>query len=242
MESYDLLSDSDKKVFERYQANPSKFSTASLTDASARREAKIARFRQDKALTEKIDYLSKNSSTLTTDESTVRELYLTRLAYTVSQTFSSLENLALEFHILTLAPPPGAPEPQDPRRQAADPTGYSDRLDGSLSQLYPSKGGPILSPTGRPLQPFTLLDSRQKVADGVFRSGHNLPTMSIDEYLEEERRRGGIIEGGGAASGIAPEPDEDNYEKADAETMKARQWDEFTEANPKGAGNTMNMG
>ena len=57
--------------------------------------------------------------------------------------------------------------------------------------------------------------------------------MTIDEYLEEERARGGIIEGGGEASGLSPEPDEDNLEKADAETMKAREWDEYVEANPK---------
>lgn len=57
--------------------------------------------------------------------------------------------------------------------------------------------------------------------------------MTIDEYLEEERARGGIIEGGGAASGLSPEPDEDNYEKGDAEMYKAREWDEFVEANPK---------
>ena len=59
-----------------------------------------------------------------------------------------------------------------------------------------------------------------------------------------ERRRGGIIEGGGEASWKAGEvePDEDDFERADRETMKAREWDEFTEANPKGAGNTMNRG
>jgi len=66
--------------------------------------------------------------------------------------------------------------------------------------------------------------------------------MTIDEYLEEEKRRGGIIEGGGEQSGIRLEPDEDNLEKADAETMKARAWDEFKEENPKGSGNTLNRG
>jgi hypothetical protein len=66
--------------------------------------------------------------------------------------------------------------------------------------------------------------------------------MSIDEYLEEEKRRGGIIEGGGEQSGIRPEPDEDNLALADEETMKARAWDEFTEDNPKGSGNTLNRG
>jgi immunoglobulin-binding protein 1 len=57
--------------------------------------------------------------------------------------------------------------------------------------------------------------------------------MTIDEYLEEERRRGGIIEGGGEASGVKAVPDEDDYEKGEVETMKAREWDEFVEANPK---------
>ena len=32
---------------------------------------------------------------------------------------------------------------------------------------------------------------------------------------------------------MQPEPDEDNYEKADIETMKARKWDEFVEDNPR---------
>jgi hypothetical protein len=66
--------------------------------------------------------------------------------------------------------------------------------------------------------------------------------MSIDEYLEEERRRGGIIDGGGPQSQIRPQVDEDDMEAADRETMKAREWDEYVEANPKGSGNTLNRG
>jgi immunoglobulin-binding protein 1 len=109
---------------------------------------------------------------------------------------------------------------------------YSDRLD-RRDMLSSSNKGPILSTDGKPLRPFTLLGDRQTLKDGVYRPGHNLPTMTIDEYLEEERARGGIIEGGGEASGLSPEPDEDNLEKADAETIKAREWDEYVEANPK---------
>jgi immunoglobulin-binding protein 1 len=78
--------------------------------------------------------------------------------------------------------------------------------------------------------------------DGVFRPDHSLPTMTIDEYLAEEKRRGGIIDGGGEQSGIQPEVDEDNLVEADAATMKAREWDEFKEENPKGSGNTLNRG
>lgn len=124
-------------------------------------------------------------------------------------------------------------------RMGIQDTSYSDRLD---SAAILSRSGPMLSKDGKPLRPFTLLDSRQKLQNGVFRPGHNLPTMTIDEYLDEEKARGGIIEGGGAASGIAPEPDEDDYEKGDAETLKAREWDEYVEANPKGSGNTLNRG
>lgn len=119
------------------------------------------------------------------------------------------------------------------------PDGYSERLDGPLPQGR--RGGPLLSTTGKPLQPFTLTDKRNQLRDGVFRPGHNLPTMSIDEYLEEERRRGGILDGSGSSI-PAPELDEDNMALADAETMKAREWDEFKEANPKGSGNTLNRG
>lgn len=142
-------------------------------------------------------------------------------------------------------PPPSAngPAQDDRERRNKNGDGYSDRLDPSLSELLArGKGGPILSKDGRPLRPFTLLDSRQRVQQGVFRPDHNLPTMSIDEYLEEEKRRGGMIEGGGPQSEYRPEPDEDDLEKGDAETMKARAWDEFKEDNPKGAGNTINRG
>ncbi len=129
------------------------------------------------------------------------------------------------------------------QRPSGDHENYSDRVDPPLSQLLNGgKAGPILSKDGKPLKPFTLLDSRQRLRDGVFQPDHSLPTMTIDEYLEEEKRRGGMIEGGGEQSGRPAEPDEENYEKADIETMKAREWDKFTEANPKGSGNTLNRG
>jgi immunoglobulin-binding protein 1 len=138
------------------------------------------------------------------------------------------------------APQNGGPEDQRSRQR---PQGYSDRLDGpnTIGGLG-RRGGPLLSSSGKPLQPFTLLGKRSELQNGVFRPGHNLPTMTMDEYLEEEKRRGGIIDGGGNANTPQAEPDEDNMMAVDAATMKAREWDEFVEANPKGAGNTLNRG
>lgn len=53
----------------------------------------------------------------------------------------------------------------------------------------------------QPLRPFTILPSnaaeRARLQAEVFGPGYNLPTMSMDEYLEIEKQRGNIITGGG---------------------------------------------
>ncbi|PLN79161.1 TAP42-like protein [Aspergillus taichungensis] len=244
---YDILNDKDKKLYERYTANPRSFSLVLANDAAARRETKINRFREEKELKQKLEYLSNNQSTLQSDDDDVRRLYLAEIDLYIHQTFQTLDLLSQELTMLSSMRHMPKPEEQHQddsrRRNGAGESGYSERLDPPLSQLLQGgKFGPILSREGKPMQPFTLLDRRTQLQQGVFRSGHNLPTMTIDEYLEEEHRRGNVIEGGGEQSGIPPEVDEDDMDKADEETMKAREWDEFTEANPRGSGNTLNRG
>ncbi|KAF3483665.1 uncharacterized protein GIQ15_02989 [Arthroderma uncinatum] len=228
LDQYGLLSPSDKKLYEQYLEQPDSFSLTPTNDVSARRQVKITRFREEKELKQKLEYLSQNKDSQHNDEDI------------------SLDMLSQELSMLKAAqslPPVQRTDERKPGLSDGKESGYSDRLDMIGSQ--PGRGqysGVLLSRDGKPLQPFTLTSRRTDVQRGVFRSGHNLPTMSIDEYLEEERRRGGIIEGGGEQSGIPKEVDEDDFEKADEETIKARAWDEFTEANPKGSGNTLNRG
>lgn len=198
--------------------------------------------------------LSKVPSTVQNDDTALRALSLAEINVQTHNTFHALDMIAQELKILSLAPPAQPthsldlePDFRERQRNGSQFSSYSDRLDPSISRLLSGSGkaGPILSKDGKPLQPFTLLGSggdRQKLRDGVFRPGHSLPTMTIDEYLAEEKRRGGMIEGGGEQSGIAPEPDEDNFDRADQDTMKAREWDEFKEENPRGSGNTLNRG
>lgn len=193
-----------------------------------------------KSATNNVQRLSQDAAYLENDEDKVRELQLASLALCTHTTFQSLETINRELAVLAMAPavPISRPDPSslahDYRERMGMRNGedYSDRLD-IRSILSATNPGPILNSSGKPLRPFTLLDSRQTVQNGVFKSGHNLPTMTIDEYLEEEKARGGIIEGGGEASGIVPEPEEDNYEKGEEETIKARAWDDFCEENPK---------
>jgi hypothetical protein len=268
LESYGLLEPPHQKLLEQYTEAPTTFSTVPTSNPTARRDAKIANFKTEKELRAKLDFLRRRPEYGTEDdrrggtagggdEEAVRELHLAHLRYSTHMAFQALDSLNRECEILAMAPPApssrGGLSPQeeeDTRRRQRYTAGglgdnnadYSDRLDQPLRANQRHPGGPLLSKQGKPLQPFTLLNDRQELARGVFRPGHNLPTMTIDEYLEEERRRGGIIEGGGEASWHRPEPDEDDIEKADEETMKARAWDEFVEANPKGSGNTLNRG
>lgn len=264
LDEYELLSGGDKKLLEQYMANPSTFTLAPMNDAAARRDVKVKRFREEKELKQKLEvwflvcyiswmsahfmkYLTRNEARLQSDDDDTRRLYLAELQLYTHQTFQALDLLMQELSMLALmknAPPPPQPQPEDLRQRVGGlgEANYSDRLDPSISQLLGrGRGGPILNSKGKPMQPFTLLDRRTQLQQGVFRSGHNLPTMTIDEYLEEEHRRGNVLQGG-EQSGIIPEVDEDDLDKADEETMKARAWDEYTEANPKGSGNTLNRG
>ncbi|KAK3318447.1 TAP42-like protein [Apodospora peruviana] len=267
LDSYELLPQTYKKLLEQYTESPSTFSTVSTSDPAARRNSKMANYKAEKELRVRLSFLRSqpeyanfdNPDTATAntgaDEEAVRDVHLAHLNYSSHMTFQSLEGLNRELDVLALAPEPLLPSlvssgggglsnesEDDPRRRERERANEAARLDMPLRRLQSTLGGPLLTKQGKPLQPFTLVNDRQELTKGVFRPGHNLPTMSIDEYLEEERRRGGIIEGGGEASWARPEPDEDDIDKADAETLKARAWDEYVEANPKGSGNTLNRG
>jgi len=133
------------------------------------------------------------------DEAELRKLQTASLSLAIMKSIQQVEMIELELDILSKAPKPDENPvmhlTQDERsRDRGSRDGYSDKLDNIPSTI---KGGPLLSQDGKPLRPFTLLDTRERLKQGVFKSGHNLPTMTIDEYLEEERKRGGIIEGGG---------------------------------------------
>lgn len=127
----------------------------------------------------------------------------------------------------------------------------------------------------QPLRPFTILPSdaseRARFQSQVFGSGHRLPTMTTDEYLEIERQQGKFITGGGCAfflhfvilyrfftyspaSQFAPTSSEqlaidaemdgtaESELKAEEKREKEESWARYTDENPRGAGNTMNRG
>ncbi|KAL9021396.1 MAG: hypothetical protein Q9185_001404 [Variospora sp. 1 TL-2023] len=249
LDQYDMLSKVDSNLYKRYLSERDDFSLLSTSDPTARRNTKVTRYRQEQELKLKLEYLARVPLALQNDDAASREIYLAEIQLCTHNTFHALDMINQELKIIALMPfASPAPQPeelaQDYRQQNGIPKDdYSDRLDPPISQLLGNgNAGPLLSKDGKPLRPFTLLDSRQRVQDGVFKQDHALPTMTMDEYLEEERRRGGIVNGGGDQQGSTQPVDEDDPDKADMETMKAREWDEYVEANPKGSGNTLNRG
>ncbi|KAF3909429.1 hypothetical protein AA313_de0202193 [Arthrobotrys entomopaga] len=239
-DSYGLLGSYEKRAYQLSdKISPTIFSDMH-SDAAARRNSKIERYKQEKELKSKLEHLSQITNSPNIDDEQVRSLYLSQIQLAVMQSLQQIEGIYLEIDILGKAPSEEQllerrqmqQEEDERSRRRKEDDKYSDRVDPS-EIFRKANGRRLLSSDGKPLQPFTLLPNREIVKGGVFGPGHRLPTMTIDEYLEAERERGGIIEGGGEQSGIQPEPDEDNLELADQETYKARQWDEFTEANPK---------
>lgn len=248
LDSYGLVTGRYAALLERYKDDHEGFGIVSQgADPTVKRNSKIQAFKAEKALKDRLETLRTDPRYLENgDEELVRETYLANVAFCIHMTFNALDGMNREIEILKLAPE----NPEEERRKEEDQREQERekdqdstwRLDQRIGGLGGGSGGPILSKSGKPLQPFTLVgaNSRKDMTRNVFRPGHNLPTMSIDEYLEEEKRRGNIIEGGGEQP--KPAVDEDDMDWVDRETYKAREWDEFKDHNPKGSGNTMNMG
>lgn len=84
------------------------------------------------------------------------------------------------------------------------PDGKGPLMDhsGRVGQFFVSQWSkPWAHEVSKPLRPFTILPSdtaeRARLQAQVFGPGYNLPTMSVDEYLQIEKERGNVITGGG---------------------------------------------
>ncbi|TFK76248.1 hypothetical protein BDN72DRAFT_830796 [Pluteus cervinus] len=194
-----------------------------------------------------------------TDE-ILREATVLLLRMLYGQAQGHLESLRQEEELLKLAPP--APEdlpvPEDSRTREQQTQEDMWRLDPPIASGGPDGKGPLMDSSGKPLRPFTILSSeaaaRSRLQAQVFRPDHNLPTMTIDEYLDIEKQRGNILTGGGPASQNAPTSKEQlaieaemegttkGEEKSEQKRQQEEKWAQYTDANARGAGNTMNRG
>ena len=108
-------------------------------------------------------------------------------------------------------------------------------------QLAPPKpipqDGPVMGASGQVLRPFRLVDKKK---ENIFKPFHNVPTMSIEQYIDEEIRKGGIQLN--VPSDTVPEIDADSESFIEAQRMKDIEWDAFKDDNPRGHGNRIGKG
>ncbi|KAK3840498.1 MAG: TAP42-like protein [Linnemannia elongata] len=236
-ETHDILTPSDKKYLEQLTTNAPK-------DAATRRGEKIARFKREKEMRNQIEEFHKILGTTNSGyegelsselEDQYRDFVLLHLQYAIFQTMEQLVGIQQEIPMLQqMAERKAAQGSSDDRasNRSAD-----DARDGKVdSSTIWNATGPLMDPQGRPLRPFMITNKRAEMMKGVFRPGHSLPTMSIEEYLDQEMERGNFLSGG-TEEPKKKEADDNDEEAVNAETIKARNWDDFKDDNPKGWGN-----
>eukprot|EP01118_Nematostelium_gracile_P018778 TRINITY_DN8477_c0_g2_i1.p1 TRINITY_DN8477_c0_g2~~TRINITY_DN8477_c0_g2_i1.p1 ORF type:complete len:187 (+),score=82.38 TRINITY_DN8477_c0_g2_i1:26-562(+) len=88
-------------------------------------------------------------------------------------------------------------------------------------------------------QNFVLLPSpktKEQIKKEIFRPSYPLPTMTVEEWAEQQMDMG-LLPAPGTTQQQQQVEKEDTEEEADRETLKARAWDDWKDDNPKGDGN-----
>lgn len=225
-------------------------SATDIDNASVKREQKIAINRQTRAIEAQLKELEiqfnqnkheEDQDFSSNDEDLYRNLLIMKLKSYSYNSFNEIEQLLYEIELLQnfikMAPSDNTNSHSQRETISNDPTGFTDKLE--------TINKPILSKTGKVLRNFTLVDKKKQFQDKVKGYGQYGPTMSVEEFLEEEFESGRVLQGGEdelIQAQKTKEANEDNYDNDDKETYKAREWDEFKENNPRGSGNTMNRG
>ncbi|ANZ73980.1 BA75_00954T0 [Komagataella pastoris] len=228
LDNYEILDKSQSQLLEHFKDpyNPT-LEELRPNDPTQRREYKIENFKLEKTLNERLKIIDQVDNL---DDEVVRQLYIDQLKLFALKSFQSYEGNMLELEVLKNIPEPKIEE--EDHQEEVLPFEYTDKLE----TLEP----PLVSKQGRVLRPFTIVSDRNQVRSKVCGTGQVLPSMTVEELVEQELQNGGMVKPQEPQNNDEEDRDTDNYH--DQETYKARQWDEFKEANPKGSGNTTNRG
>ncbi|KAJ3151145.1 hypothetical protein HDU89_002357 [Geranomyces variabilis] len=231
--------------------------SARALDPERRRNERIARFKREKSTRTKLKELQTQIAHQAipnaadraededvdwdnpgADEELLRSLTLTTIDLFIQKSLDALKILHDERALLAA---------HRARSSAAASTSSSSNADAARLDPRSTRPiqhtGPLMSEKGKILRPFTITPGKDRgqVAKGVFGYGHNLPTMSVDTFLDLEMERGNFLQGGGEPP-EKPAPDDSDEAATDAATYKAREWDEFKDYTPAGWGNRHNKG
>ncbi|KAG6969011.1 hypothetical protein JG688_00005529 [Phytophthora aleatoria] len=132
-----------------------------------------------------------------------------------------------------------------------------DMLETMLKMNTSSEKQDLFSETHRPPPPpqgqgieVTRINPqmemrRETIRSGVFKPGHRLPTMTLEEYadrevadaMERQKREQEAPQGPRRYDQLVEDGDEDDEKLVEESTYKDRAWDDWKDANEKGIGN-----
>ncbi|MCL4145625.1 UNVERIFIED_CONTAM: hypothetical protein GTU68_039531 [Idotea baltica] len=186
---------------------------------SKQRENKIARYKEKKALEEKLCELKKAIENPSRDEEVIREYYITLINQFINQSLDELDSINMELSMLQ----------------------KMKQINISQEKTPAQKTSPKL------FRPFLITkDAAQKK---VFGAGYpSLPVMSVDEFYEQRVKEGWFpprsqshSKDSKAAAKEAKEGDKEEEEHDEDENVeRLRERDEWRDTHRTGWGNTYN--
>lgn len=239
LQAYNLLSKAQSERINSFKElyNPT-LAEIITTNPTTRRQEKIENYKLEKELRGKLsildDHYSSNNADddlETFDEEIVSKIYTDHLRLHVLNAFGKLESLTMELQVIANKSEVPPPRPQTDSRVPSreNDYGYTSRLE--TLPLYGKEISDLLSKQGKILQPFTITSKKQQLKDKVFGTGQVLPSMSVEEYLDYELANGKMVSEEVQGKNESDSDDEDDE-------LEKRQWDDWKDDNPKGAGNT----
>ncbi|GAA5932817.1 Tap42p [Sporobolomyces koalae] len=213
------------------------------------------------------DFLSEDDDE---SEDIARPLLISLLQLHYLRAHAELSSLEQELELLEHgmkmseipSPSPHAAAHKNERRRSTEED--EQDLTWRLDKVALTKDDPLLSPSGKVLRPFTILPSssgsssqlntRLRLQSEVFQSSHRLPTMTIDEYLDQQHEMGNVLQGGGpntsaeveqARKDEQGEKEDDTqrgYDEEERGLQKIRDFDDYRDTHRKGEGNMHNRG
>lgn len=245
LSNYGILNKPQTEIVNHLQNDPhAEIPTANPT---IRRQEKIENFKYERELTTKLkildDYYNstsqEDSEFMKLDEEIVRETYLDQIRLFALKSINQIQSITMESQVLRNMPqqPHVPPPPQQPQHDKRAPTrdndyGFTTRLESRPKSHHEITD--FLSKSGKILKPFTITSERQRLKDKVMGTGQVLPSMTVEEYLEYELANGKLMKD---EVKDKPRGSDDEEDLDSDEELEKRQWDDWKDENPKGAGN-----
>lgn len=247
-----MIQKQDKALYAQFVDKQKKAATANAFDAAnSDRMSKIERTKRKMALEKEleqkqmlVDKLLAQHANGSDFDQAERDYYVTKVAVAIIDALEQFSFIEQEIQMLNFALEQGpALQQQQGKQQPFAQQQQSSNLkmiplDKNASQQLQTTIIPFGQNGGKAIR--FLPNQKQQIIENMFKNP-NPPTMSLDEFADEEYHA--MLEREekekAAKKQQEAEADSDDEKMVDKKTYKDRDWDDWKDANPKGMGNML---